>query len=99
GVLHYDPGAARLVYVYYYRNQFLCLDTNLNVQYKGRTIDTVSHAHIKVASLASEGKQTLTSPGGVVNRLSCMDGKWVYVNSKLMANNERKSEFDKVSAI
>jgi len=99
GVLHYDPGAARLVYVYYYRNQFLCLDTNLNIQYKGKTIDTVSHAHIKVASLASEGRQTLTSPGGVVNRLSCMDGKWIYVNSKLMANNEKKSEFDKVSAI
>ncbi|GAA0560019.1 hypothetical protein GCM10009415_47540 [Chitinophaga japonensis] len=99
GVLHYDPGVARLVYVYYYRNQFLCLDTNLHVQYKGRTIDTVSHARIKVASLASEGTQTLTSPGGVVNRLSCMDGKWVYVNSKLMANNEKKSMFDQVSAI
>lgn len=99
GTLHYDPGTAKLVYVYYYRNQFLCLDSNLNIQYKGRTIDTVSHAHIKVASLTSAGKSTLASPSGVVNRLSCIDGKWIYVNSKLMANNEKKAGFDKVSAI
>lgn len=99
GTLHYDPNTAKLVYVYYYRNQFICLDTNLNIQYKGRTIDTVSHAHIKVASLAAEGRSTLASPSGVVNRLSCIDGKWIYVNSKLMANNEKKTEFDKLSVI
>lgn len=99
GTLHYDPETAKLVYVYYYRNQFVCLDTNLNLQYKGHTIDTVTHARIKVASLISEGKNTLASPSGVVNRLSCTDGKWIYVNSKLMANNERKAEFDKVSVI
>jgi hypothetical protein len=99
GILHYEPATAKLVYVYYYRNQFLCLDTNLNVQYRGKTIDTVSQAHIKVASLSSAGKSTLASPGGVVNRLSCIDGKWVYVNSKLMANNEKKAEFDQLSVI
>ncbi|WP_298741230.1 hypothetical protein [uncultured Chitinophaga sp.] len=99
GTLHYDPGTARLVYVYYYRNQFICLDTNLNIQYKGRTIDTVSRANIKVASLADEGRSTLASPAGVVNRLSCIDGKWIYVNSKLMANNEKKKEFDQLSVI
>ncbi|HEY0609751.1 MAG TPA: hypothetical protein VGD35_08850 [Chitinophaga sp.] len=99
GTLHYDPNTAKLVYVYYYRNQFICLDTNLNIQYKGRTIDTVSHAHIKVASLVSEGKSTLASPSGVVNRLSCIDEQWIYVNSKLMANNEKKEEFDKLSVI
>jgi hypothetical protein len=99
GTLHYDPNTAKLVYVYYYRNQFICLDTNLNVQYQGRTIDTVRHARIKVASMVSEGKSTLASPSGVVNRLSCVDGKWIYVNSKLRANNERKAEFDKVSVI
>jgi hypothetical protein len=45
------------------------------------------------------GKSTVSSPSGVVNRLSCMDSQWLYVNSKLMANNERKEEFDKVSVI
>lgn len=99
GTLHYDPYTAKLVYVYYYRNQFICLDTNLNIQYKGRTIDTVSHAHIKVAALAAEGRSTLASPSGVVNRLSCIDGKWIYVNSKLMANNEKRSAFDSLSVI
>ncbi|KAA2239221.1 hypothetical protein F0L74_23735 [Chitinophaga agrisoli] len=99
GSLLYQPGSNRLVYVYYYRNQFLCMDTNLVVQYKGRTIDTVSHANIKVASLTALGKTTLSTPGAVVNRMSCMDDKWVYVNSKLMANNEKKREFDKVSVV
>jgi hypothetical protein len=99
GTLHYEPAMGKLVYVYYYRNQFVCLDTNLNIQYKGRTIDTVSHAHIKVASLTAAGKSTLASPSGVVNRLSCIDGKWIYVNSRLMANNEKRETFDKMSVI
>jgi len=99
GVLSYEPNTAKLMYVYYYRNQFLCMDTNLNVLYKGRTIDTTAHAHIKVAAMEDIGKSTVSSPSGVVNRLSCMDNQWLYVNSKLMANNERKEEFDKVSVI
>ncbi|HEU4555355.1 MAG TPA: hypothetical protein VFS25_21075 [Chitinophaga sp.] len=99
GALCYHLNTARLAYVYYYRNQFLCMDTNLNIIYKGRTIDTVAHARIKVAKLVDLQQSTVASPSGVVNRMSCMDDRWLYINSKLMANNERKDEFDKVSVV
>src|SRR5579859_494830 len=42
GALHAQPDSNRLVYVYSYRNQFIVMDTNLQVRYIARTIDTVS---------------------------------------------------------
>lgn len=99
GALHFEPHSGRIVYVYYYRNSFLSLDTNMNIQYKGHTIDTTSQVKIKVAHVTSTEQITLTGPPAMVNRLSCVDSNWIYVNSKLLANNEDKALFDKCSVV
>ena len=98
GMLHYDPDLACIIYLYYYRNQFLCLDTNLNVIYRGNTIDTISHAQIKVSKINSN-TSTFSAPPVIVNKKSCVAGDWLFVNSGLIANNETKEMFDKYSVI
>jgi hypothetical protein len=102
GMLLVDTPASRVLYVYYYRNQFMCMDTNLNLLYRAKTIDTVAHAHIRVETIY-DGKggheTTMAAPPLLVNRKSCVDGNWLYINSTLVANNERKDMFDKHTII
>lgn len=99
GVMHYEPENGRLVYVYFYRNRFVSLDSNMNILYNGRTIDTNSHVKIRVSHITSIGQVTLASPPAMVNKMSCVDGNYLYINSKLLANNENKYLFDKCSVI
>lgn len=99
GVLSYDAATARILYTYHYRNQFICMDTNLNVLYRGKTIDTISHAQIKVASNKAGNEITLATPPLMVNKKSCISGNWIFINSDLKANNEQRKVFDEFSVI
>lgn len=99
GMLHYDQTTARLTYVYFYRNQFFCADTSLNLLFRGNTIDTITRAKIKVARIKSENSITLAGPPAIVNRRSCVFQHWLFNNSSLMGKNEQLNEFNNVSVI
>jgi hypothetical protein len=51
GLLIFNPKLKKLVYCYLYRNQFVVTDTNLKVEYVGKTIDTISRAKIKLDTI------------------------------------------------
>ncbi|MBT1701044.1 hypothetical protein KK083_29395 [Fulvivirgaceae bacterium PWU4] len=97
GMLHYNRALGYLTYVYYYRNQFICMDTNMNLIYRGNTIDTISRAKIKVAQVNST--LTLSAPPLIVNKESCVSGNWLFVNSNLLAENEDAELFKSASVI
>jgi len=99
GMIHYNQTNGQVVYVYCYRNQFVILDTNLNLLYKGNTIDTISTPHIKVAEISSEKVNTLAAPPLIVNKKSCVFGNWLFINSDLIANNEKRDLFNGQSVI
>ncbi|MEP7257957.1 MAG: hypothetical protein ABI687_06210, partial [Flavitalea sp.] len=79
-IINRNPFSA--VYVYYYRNQFILLDTNLNILSRFNTIDTNSTAKIKIGK-SSENQTTLLEPPLIVNHRSCSDGNFLYINSSL----------------
>jgi hypothetical protein len=93
------PGSSKIFYVYYYRNQFLCADTNLNLLYKGKTIDTISYAQIKVTRIVSTGETTMAAPPVLVNKRACANSKYLFVQSALRANNETEYMIKGVSII
>jgi len=94
------PGpSSKMIYVYYYRNQFLCTDSNLNLLYKGKTIDTISRAQIKVAKIVSTGETTMAAPPLYVNKRACANSKYLFVQSALRANNETEYMIKDVSMI
>jgi hypothetical protein len=99
GMMHYSRPLNTLVYLYYYRNEFICMDTSLNVRYRSRTIDTISHARIKVARVEQDRSITLASPPLYVNKRSCVSGNYLFVNSALKASNEPHEHFDLASVI
>lgn len=99
GMMHFNQDLNMLIYLYYYRNQFICMDTSLNLLYHGKTIDTVSHAQIKVANIHADNSITLAAPPLTVNRKSATSGNYLFVNSALQAKNETDETFDKASVI
>lgn len=86
GLLQYSQDLNQLVYLYRYRNQFLCLDSCLRVVRFGKTIDTTSTAKIEVAEL--DGKITMAKPPFAVNNDARVTGKYLFVQSNLLAKNE-----------
>ncbi len=100
GDILYNHHLSQIIYVYTYRNKFIGLDTNLNVLYKGNTIDTNSVAKIKIDTLLYEHKtQVKSSNAKFVNKRAAVYKDWLYIHSGLIADNESKEEFDTNSVI
>ncbi|MDR6783318.1 hypothetical protein ABIE26_000194 [Pedobacter africanus] len=95
GFMFLNKEKGTILFVYYYRNDFVCLDTNLNLRYTGKTIDTNSKAKIKVAEIEKDGKKlrTLAAPPLYVNKRGYSNGNYIYIQSALMADNENKEKF------
>lgn len=100
GWLNYDDEQGKVVYTYFYRGNFLSLDTNLNLIYTGKTIDTVKYAKIKVSELNSKStngnyKKSIkqAKPPEFINKISALDLDKVYILSALKADNENYFKF------
>jgi hypothetical protein len=92
GNLHYNRELKKIVYLYTYRNQYMVIDTNLNLIHQYHTIDTFSHAMIKVANVKSN-ESILTGLPARINGYSCVSGKYLFVRSNLMAKNDSEERF------
>ncbi len=93
GMMIYDPAISKIVYVYYYRNQFVILDSGLNLLHRVRTIDTVTQAQIKVYIFSSSAVTTFKGPSMPVNKRACVWKGRLYIVSGLLADNENRKSF------
>lgn len=98
GILRHCKGLDRLVYTYFYSNQYLVLDRNLKLLYRGNTIDTVSRAQINPMEVRN-GTYSLASPKSIVNINAQVYGDMLFVHSNLMAANDNREFFDRSSVI
>lgn len=92
--------------MFYRRGEFLCMDTNLNVVYKAKTIDTVHNANIKTElrnETSGDGtkvlKRILSTPPNLVNIYYTISGNQLFILSALRADNETQYEFSRNSSI
>lgn len=99
GMLHYNSYLQQLIYLYRYRNEFLVMDSSLNLHYRGHTIDTTTQAKINVAFLGNSGATTLASPPLIVNNKSIVYKNWLFVNSNLLASNEHPDALGEAAVI
>jgi hypothetical protein len=88
GSLNFSSQSANVIYTYLYRNEFIVADTALKLRYRGRTIDTTTHAKIEVAHLPGRGELKLSSPPRIVNRMSAVDRNLLFVASSLIGRFE-----------
>lgn len=99
GILQFDTTKGLLAYTYYYRNQYIITDTELNLLHIGKTIDTISQAVIKVAYVKSKKETKLAAPPLIVNRIACADNGLLYVNSALRGRYESDKMWEYATVI
>ncbi|MDR6782829.1 hypothetical protein ABIE26_000684 [Pedobacter africanus] len=92
GFFNYDDNTKQLIYVYYYRGQFIRLDSNLNAKYFAKTIDTVTHADLSLKKV--NNVTTHLKPPRQVNKKVAQGNNLVFIQSALKADNEKDSDFD-----
>jgi hypothetical protein len=99
GMLLTDHINKKIVYVHYYRNEYVVADHNMKLLYRGKTKDTVSIAKIKVGKPDKDGNVIMASPPVITNKLAALHNNYLFVNSALLADNEKKEFFTGSSVI
>ncbi|WP_053326713.1 MauE/DoxX family redox-associated membrane protein [Chryseobacterium gallinarum] len=98
GVLTSDPENGKLVYTYFYRNQFIVMDTSLNVQSRLNTIDTTTRANLSVTKL-SDGRNKMNAPSFSVNKSQTLFCGLIFNRSNLKGKHEPSSSWKNSSII
>lgn len=88
GTMQYSDKLQKIVFTYYYRNQYIIAENNLRVKARPFTIDTTVHAKLKVVKLEKSGDIKLGAPPYTVNRNTSVFGKLLFVNSMLRGRYE-----------
>lgn len=99
GSLIYNQQLERIIYTYFYRNQFVVVDKGLQLDYVGKTIDTISQAQIKVQYISPEKGSKFSEPPLIVNKKTATYGNYLFVHSNLMGRFENKETWKKSSVI
>jgi uncharacterized membrane protein YphA (DoxX/SURF4 family) len=99
GMLRYNSDVNQIIYTYYYRNQFIIADTELNLGYRGHTIDTVKNAVIKIASTHSGKVNTLAEKPLIVNNQSFSSGNYLFIKSDRLGKYEPEEMLKDTSII
>lgn len=99
GILNYDPYSNKLVYIYYYRNQYIVADSKLKLLYRGNTIDTISKAQIKVVYNKSRDERKLAAPPLTINKNAHVYKGLLFVNSTLMGKFEDEKMWKQASIV
>ncbi|MBD0724767.1 hypothetical protein B6A10_06205 [Flavobacterium sp. L1I52] len=99
GMLLYNHELDKMIYTYYYRNEFIVADSLLNSDYIGHTIDTTTKAKIKVSYIKSHQMSKFSAPPQIVNKTSSSFGRYLYVNAALMGKYEPEEMWTTASII
>lgn len=99
GYMHYNPELQKLIYSYYYRNEYVIMNKDLGITAKYRTIDTTTTAKIKLRAVEKSNQRSLVTFPPIVNRRSFSQGRWLFNQSKTRAKNESQVRFKNGSVI
>lgn len=99
GTMQYSFELKKFIYTYYYRNQYIITDEQLNLESRGKTIDTISVAQIKVDKILKSGDIKMAAPPLVVNNFTTVTNNLLMVNSMLRGKFEEKKVWKNAAVI
>lgn len=99
GTLQYSASLDKLVYTYYYRNQYIILNKDLTVEQRANTIDTTTKAHLKIARIKSSGDSKMAAPPYMVNKYTTIYRNLLFVNSALRGKYESTIVWKNATAV
>ena len=98
GQLLRDDITGELVYIYFYRNEFLVTDSSLHLSRRLHTIDTISRVQVRVRSL-SDGRHQMGAPPMQVNKRSAVHNRVLFNESNLMGKFESREMWQKAAIV
>ncbi|QDW21200.1 DoxX family protein [Flavobacterium sp. KBS0721] len=99
GILMYSEQMEKMIYLYYYRNEFVVAGKDGKIDYRGHTIDTTSKAKIKVTYVKRGTGRTMSAPPFIVNAHGAVFKNLLFVNSRIMGRYEDKKNWEHSSVI
>lgn len=99
GSMHLSRDRGRIIYIYSFRNEYIVLDTNLNVLNRFNTLDTFRHANVAVASIEGRHQVMLSRPPASTNGHSATWSKFLFVQSPLLAKNGDREKFKRAAVV
>lgn len=99
GIMAVSPNHQTLGYIYFYRNQFMLMDPDLELIKRQKTIDTVQKAQIKLSETNTKGETEMKAPPLVVNRMATIYNDLLLINSNRLGKYELKSMLKEASII
>jgi hypothetical protein len=94
GMLLFNEFKKEIIYIHHYWNRIVCLDSNLNLVYTGKTIDTITAPQRAVINIVSQNRFAITGPSSATNVRSCISNGYLFVQSSLKAKNQTSSSMD-----
>ncbi|MGV8816033.1 MAG: hypothetical protein ACOH2D_18190 [Gelidibacter sp.] len=99
GIMAVSTNNQKLGYIYFYRNQFMLMDSNLKLIKRQNTIDTVQKAQIKLSEINIKRKTEMKAPPLVVNRMASICNDLLFINSNRLGKYEPESMLKEASII
>src|SRR5690606_31583729 len=98
GKMIVSQSGATTGYVYYYRNQYLVMDSNLQLILKEHTIDTVSIAQLQLAT-NKNNQIKMSAPPLQINKSAALTDDLVLIQSDRLGKYERKEMLKQAAII
>ncbi|WP_422350826.1 hypothetical protein [Flagellimonas sp.] len=99
GTMVASPDGSAVGFVYYYRNQFMVMDSQLGLLARQETVDTVSTAQIELASANKKGLVQMKAPPLKINHTAALYKDLMMVNSPRLGKYEEPRMLDQASII
>lgn len=99
GILLYNKELNRIIYTYYYRNQFIVADSNLSNKKINKTIDTLQQAPLTFAYIKNNSQKKLAKQPTVVNIYSATSNKYAFIKSNRLGKYESETIAKQASII
>jgi uncharacterized membrane protein YphA (DoxX/SURF4 family) len=99
GMLMYSEKINKIVYLYFYRNEFIVAEKTGKLDYRGHTIDTTTKAKIKVSYLKNKTERKMSAPPFVVNANAAICQNLLFVHSKIKGSYENSKLWQQASIV
>ena len=99
GQLIYNEKNDKLIFTYYYRNEYIIINPDLTLGRRGRTIDTISEAQLHIAENSSKGQRKLGGQTVLVNKAIASSGGLLFIDSPRLGKLESKNMLKDVNII
>ncbi|HZH70562.1 MAG TPA: hypothetical protein VFD80_08940 [Flavobacteriaceae bacterium] len=97
GMLLYNKNLDRIVYVYYYKNSYVVIHTDLQLDYVGKTIDTVATAQLDV--IEDKAVRKLGSKTLRINGKSFTYSDYLFITSNRLGRYESEAMLDEATIV